>query len=224
MARVLAAGIVASMITGGAALAANADFGLFNEGDIVSDFGFTDLGNGIIANVTATGGTDQAVILDTLVSQPAHPVGDPDLESPFTNPSDGNAQASFGNALLVQEDNNQAGTPNDNVGGTILFEFAGIVDLTELVFLDGEANETITITTNKGGLVVSAGQGDNTFTPIVFGGDEFKAISSLTVDISGSGAIGEFHATVVPLPASVLLLLGGLGVFGWIGRRRMATA
>ena len=62
------------------------------------------------------------------------------------------------------------------------------------------------------------GGGDNQFER--FGFAPNTTVSSFSVDFAGSGAIGRFGFAVVPVPATLPLLLTGLGVFAWFARRR----
>ena len=57
----------------------------------------------------------------------------------------------------------------------------------------------------------------NEFTVLDFDGAKGD---SLFVSFSESGALGEFNATVVPVPASLPLLVGGFGLMAFMRRRR----
>lgn len=49
-------------------------------------------------------------------------------------------------------------------------------------------------------------------------------VSSLEIAFDGiSGGIASIHATPVPVPAALPLLVSGLGLMGWMARRRKAT-
>lgn len=49
---------------------------------------------------------------------------------------------------------------------------------------------------------------------------------TVVMDIVANKANGQFDFTIsaIPLPAGLALLLGGLGILGWVGRRRQAVA
>lgn len=221
--------IVAAFVgAAGVAQAATVDFGGFNEGDVLSTD--TVLGGGIEADITAIGGIAQAVVFDT-ADNTTSTNNDPDLQSDFTNAEDSNDTRAFGNALIIQE--NQNGGPDDNAsGGMLIFDFDQSISLTSLFLLDS-AEDTVAELFLGGVSVLSFtldstnesdtgnNENNNEFTFLDFGG----AIGDkLVVDFSDSGAVGEFDAavSVVPVPAGLPLMLGGIGAFAWMKRRKKA--
>lgn len=219
--------LLGTMLAAQPAVSATADFSTFSEPQVISGLAdFADFGNGVFAKVSASGGTGQAVILNTLdpttdcTNSTVGVCNDPDLQSPFKD-KDGNEE-SFGNALIVQEGGGSS-LPDDNIGGTLTFTFESAITLLSLVFLDGDKNEKVTITADNDAnkKLEFNGIGDNTFTRVFFD-ESFKNITTFSVAMSGSGAIGEF--SVIPLPAGFLLLLSGLGVLGFVRFGRPAAA
>lgn len=206
--------------------AATVDFSGFSAGDILR--GTTDLGNGIIANVNAAGGAPNiAAIFDT--NNPTG--GDVDLASPFVNSVTGEVRDDFNNALIVQENNNTPIVPDDRgAGGILNFQFASLfrfgtvslLDVREASFVDIFLNGTRT----ERRFITAALQSDtsdfvtpNQFTTVDFGG---AVGDRLRVTFSASGALGEFEASPVPLPAGLPLLIGGIGALAWLKRRKRA--
>lgn len=226
---VFAAVGAATMSFAGVSYAATVDFNDFAEGAVLG--AGADLGNGIIADVTAIGGTDEAVVLSTAIGA----IGsgnDPDLTSPFENSVTGEKRG-FGNALIVQEDQttqrNPTTGPDDNgAGGTLRFDFATDVILDRIFLLD----------VAEGTRVIARLNGDRVFRQVIddtnesdtgnnANNNEFSMFDlngvvadRLIVRFSDSGAIGEFEATAVPLPATLSLLAFGLLGSGYVARRR----
>lgn len=206
----------------GMANATTVDFAGFASGDILG--AGTDLGGGVVADISAIGGIAQAVIFDT--NNPTG--GDTDLASPFTNSVDPLDSRGFGNALIVQENPGDPIVPDDVVGGTLIFSFGSNVSIGDLFLLDTEEESFVSLL--LGGETVltltvdDTNQSDtngppNAFTALDFGG----AIGDqLVISFSASGALGEFDASPVPLPAGLPLLLGGIGAFAWMKRRKKA--
>ena len=60
---------------------------------------------------------------------------------------------------------------------------------------------------------------NNEFTVLDFAG---ATGDKLEVVFSRSGAIGEIEVSAVPVPAGLPLLLGGIGAFAWMKRRKKA--
>lgn len=210
--------------------AATVDFGGFAEGTVLGMN--TDLGNGIIADVSAVSGTNQAIILSTIAGS----VGtgnDPDLTSDFSDAEGNLADRGFGNAVIVQEDqsgkNNPTTGPDDNAsGGTLTFDFLKNISLTSVYLLDAAENTIATLLLD--GNIVSSftldssnesdtgnNANNNEFTFLDFGGATGNA---LVIEFADSGAIGEFEASVVPVPASLPLLIGGFGLLAFMRQRR----
>lgn len=207
--------------------AATVDFSGFSSGDILR--GTTDLGNGIIADINANGGAPNlAVIFDT---NPPVTGGDVDLASPFVNSVTGEVRTDFNNALIVQENGARPIVPDDRAAGGILnFEFASLISFGTVSLLDARAGSFVTVLRDGTNVlrlnVTAANESDtangvtpNQFTALDFGG---VVGDRLRVSFSASGALGEFEASVVPLPAALPLALLGLGALGLVRRRKKA--
>ena len=189
----------------------------------------TDLGGGIIADVTAIGGIAQAVVFDT--DRGTVSTGnDPDLTSPFTNAEDSSDRRGFGNALIVQE--NATGGPDDVVGGnsSLIFNFDALWSFASLFLLDAEVGTSATLYNGRDEVAsftldrsneseTGGNPNNNEFTLLGFAG---AVGDTLRIDFAGSGALGEFEVSAVPLPAAFSLLLAGLG--GLVVLRRRQTA
>ena len=220
--------ILAAVLTCSAGIghAATVDFETFAEGDVLG--ANTNLGGGVFANISAVSNQNEAVIFQT--KAPSISTGnDPDLASPFVNTQDATDTRSFGNVLIAQE--NASNGPDDQGGGsTITFSFLDVVSLGELILLDSETATTAKLfsgsTLVKSFTLTLANESDtiDTVTPNEFTLLDFGNVrgNTLVVDFAGSGAVGEFNANVVPLPAGMPLLIGGIGAFAWLKRRKKA--
>lgn len=198
---------------------------LLNSGDIIDDFNF---GGGIVGDVTATGGILEAVIFDA-----AKPTGgDYDLADPFEDVDNPGTFESFGKALIVQENAGNPIVADDAVGGTLSFAFDNLITLVDIALLDVEEGTIVSLFDAAGGLLATQTGGvdnsgfrnaaltrgtQNQFIRFDF---NVTGVKRLLVDFNGSGAVGEFRAAVVPLPAPILLLLSGVAGLALIGRRR----
>lgn len=223
-----AAAVAAAVsLSAGMAQAANVivDFSQFSEGDVLN--GAFDFGGGLTGTITTgnlgTKATGDAVIFNT-VAPSASVNNDPDLRGPFTNVNDPQDIRDFGKVLILQEKN--ASNPDDaSNGGAITFTFDRLVSLTAIFLLDGNDNTptggSIFLDGSSTALATNLGGGDREFEEFIFAPGTI--VSSFTVDFSGSGAIGRFGAAVVPVPASLPLLLTGFGVFAWVARRRRSS-
>ena len=223
--------------TAGMSQAATVDFNNIAAGTTVGSN--TNLGGGIIADIVAGGaGNDGAVILDTTPGS----VGsgnDGDLTSPFSDAEGNLASRSFGNSLIVQEDqsnqNNPTTGPDDlGSGGTLSLSFQSDVTVTSLFLLDVQEGSSATLLLD--GSVVASFDVDannesdtgnnpnnNQFTFFDFDG---LVGDELFVSFSASGAIGEFEVAsvaAVPVPASLPLLVGGFGMMAYMRRRRKTS-
>jgi hypothetical protein len=227
MKNLVAAGILA--LSTGAASAATIDFGTnfgaaTTNGQQITTF---DFGGGLTGSLSVfnagLGGAGEARIFDTNVSDSA----DPDLEGDFTNAQDSTDVRNFGSALIIQERVNKASAiPDDErAGGSITFTFDKAIDLLSLDYLDGEEGASVFANMSQIGGFGSGISGDNLFVTLGFGADAM-GITQFRVDFLGSGAIGAFDVqlSAVPIPASLPLLLAGLGGLGYMGRRRRKTS
>ncbi|WP_298836487.1 VPLPA-CTERM sorting domain-containing protein [uncultured Roseobacter sp.] len=222
----MAAVAAVAISAAGMSHAATVDFGGFGEGEVLGSD--TVLAPGIVADISAIGGEALAVVFDT-ADGTTSTGNDPDLTSNFTNAEDAGDVRDFGNALIVQE--NATGGPDDNgSGGTLTFAFLNDVSLGELFLLDSEIGTMATLF--SGGDIVSSftltglnesdtgnSSTDNEFTLLDFGG---ATGDTLQVVFSRSGAVGQIEVSAVPVPAGLPLLLGGLGAFAWMRRRKQA--
>lgn len=214
----------AAITVASSASATTVDFGGFAEGD---ELGLnTDLGGGIIADISAVGGIDKAVVFDTTPGTTST-TNDPDLQSDFTNAQDDSQSRSFGKALIIQE--NETGGPDDDArGGTLTFSFQELISLSSVSLLDTAVGTTATLFLDGSEVLSfildSNNESDtgnspdnNEFTFLDFGGAKGN---KLAIGFADSGAIGEFDASVVPVPAGLPLLLGSLGAFAYLNRRK----
>lgn len=210
------------------ATASTVTFNNFAEGDILA--AGAELSPGLFADVSATGGIARAVVFDTTAGSvsttPVGGQGDPDLTSPFTNAEDATDSRPFGNALIVQEN---AGTPDDAIGGALTFEFLSDVVLSTVFLLDSKQGTFAELFLDGVSVlkldVTAANDSDtgnnptnNLFTELDFGG---ITGDTLFVQFATSGAIGELEVAAVPLPAGITLTLLGLGALG-VARRKKA--
>lgn len=145
------------------------------------------------------------------------------------------------NSLILQEDNNAPGIPDDSGGGgTMTFTLpagADPVRLVRLSFVDdvdavvsvsgiGEVGEIdIGATTPHCGDAQINGDanGDNCVAGLDFTGGSVIITSSFSVEFNGSGGVLGFEVEEVrpvPLPAGLTLMLTGLAGFGWLRRTK----
>ncbi|MEM6578071.1 MAG: Hint domain-containing protein [Pseudomonadota bacterium] len=109
------------------------DFDALAAGTVVTD-AFADQG----VRISATGGSDQAMIFDT--SNPTG--GDTDL-----------ASSNLGNVLIISEDGD-SGDPDDNGrGGTVTFDFDEPAFVNRLTFIDIEGGATVRFFDQDGDLI-----------------------------------------------------------------------
>lgn len=132
-------------------------------------------------------------------------------------------QGDFGGAFdfaIVSED--EALGYDDN--GSSLLTFSGFASGTTAfgTFISANADATVTVSGSTSATFSLAAN-----TPIFFGVTEAVELTSLIFDVTGSPIvgfddvrIGTANEGVVPLPASLPLLIAGLAGLGYAGRRR----
>ena len=179
----------------------------------------------VTASVSAIGGTDQAVVFDTTATRTA----DPDLQDPFRLTDEaGPGTVRPGGVLIVQERDLSIGGPDDNArGGVLSFVFDQVIDFTGFRIFDGAV---VTVSTSSGASAVfsvdeppNQNYGNRVYGEFSFTG-LFDGISDLTFDIRGSGAIDDLQVAAIPVPATLPLLIAGIGGLGFAARRRRKAA
>ncbi len=209
----------AILLLAGTSMAQAATISVFNfenagsHGDVVSSIVTTD---GVItADVTATGGANEARIFDTRETGTA----EPGLEGRLFNDRDPSRTINARNALIVQEDPFLSGLIPDaaDSGAAITFDFGQLVAVRNVRLLD---DATVRITGDNGVSITRTVLNDGAFRNLGFR-DRFYGVRSLTFEfVEGSGALDRLRVEPVPLPASMPLMVGGLAGLGFLGRRK----
>lgn len=237
---------VAGLVFAGAAQASTitAGFEEFSRGDVVSSFSVGTatatvltkrrLGNG--SNVNG-----QSIAFDT-ANPGTRSDGDPDLGAPFyTDYASGSGVtgtdpigAAFdpGNVLIIDEESGGQNPDDNGTGGRIALTFDEAVTFDGFDVFDDVTDFMVAgqILTGSSYTTVYALKGitldyDNQYAS--FGGLNWTGVDRLVFNFrASSGAIDNLDfldptgGPVVPVPATLPLLLAGLGAMGYAGRRR----
>lgn len=201
--------------------------GAFANGEIL-----TNQIAGLTVSATSTGGgsaNDFAFIFDT-----ENAIGDGDLAAPFDDPSTP-VDEGFrpGNVLAIGETCNAgAGTcdvDDNGPGGVINFDFASDVIFNSISLFDFVTDElTIDLFDMDDNLVFSItgptqnndtgnAVDDNLFSTLDLGGAVFR---SAVFTFDGSGTIGNFDITAVPVPGALPLFFSGVAGLAFARRQR----
>ena len=176
--------------------------------------------DGYTFNLTFTGNTDGPAIFDTTCDDGACN-GDEDLR-----PESQGENGISGNILIRQETGSIV--PDDAApSGTITFELVSgnPFYLTGFSAIDDESFSAIASDESTELGSISLGS-DSETGKVTFKSSLINVGDTFTFDYSGSGGIDSLILQPVPLPASALLLLGGLGGLGGLSalRRRKRAA
>ena len=156
--------------------------------------------------------------------------GDADLR-----PASQGENGVFGNILIQQDDRKGKATPNDDQN-TDLLKLTLLSDVTLIltslsVIDDGRYDVLTEIDGNLSSILGTATLGKNSETALIdgFTSDKIRIGDSVIVDFTrpnksngDSGGIDSLTFNVVPVPASLPLLVGGFGLMAFMRRRRKA--
>lgn len=230
--KVLSTALAAVVVASGAS-AAVINFEQFDKGEIIST---TDGSSyfavaGVDIEVTAAGGSDDAMIFDT---NPPVSGQDTDLAAPFYKdmvddpdrggawglPVDGTDTLTPNNVLIISEDGDSSDPDDNQSGGQIVFNFSQMITFMGFDVLDDVENFSVTANTGESETGITL-DFNNQFAS--FTGLNWTGVNSLLFDFgNASGAIDnlQFEVAPVPVPASLPLLLAGFAGLGALSRRR----
>lgn len=180
-----------------------------------TDSALTQATSAIIFNSAVMSGNDDDLVAPFFLTQADKAAG-----------TNGLSAADAGGLLVIAEDGTAFDDPNDRGrGGAIKITFDALVDFTGFRVFD-----------DVGGFIVESNNGE-TSDPVTLGFNnayavvdtDFTNVSSLTFFFDGhSGAIDNLEFSLsdiaaVPVPATLPLLLAGLGAFGFASRRKQRS-
>lgn len=200
------------------------DNGTILDNEYFSDYGITFNATNVDLNLS-----NLAVVFDSSLNN----TNDSDLESPFSNSNLGISNP--GNILIIHEnasscDEFTCANPDDEgsrPGGFFTIDFTESVILNSIDFFDIEneeatQNNAIQLFANNGdelnvGVFFTPGTGgDNTWDRLNF---DIVGVSSLKINLNGSGAISNLNFTSVAVPEPSMLVVLTLALVGFAGAR-----